>query len=207
MPFTDNFNGASSNTALESWTPSGGGAWTRVDGSASAILVSASLGRAACQTATNTLYQCSSQGTSAHYAELRIFGTAFNSFLTNRATNSNNFIGARAQSAKIEIFKRVGGSFTLLGTSASSVTGTEVLRLESASDNKHTAKINGAQYLQVTDAFNSSEVRQGICCRQEFNEFDDFEAGPLSAPTPTINSITASDITSSSARITLGVTR
>ena len=209
MPFTDNFNGAASNTALESWTPSGGTAWTRVDGVANAISVSATYNYAAFNAATNTLYRCDSQGTPSHYSAFRIVIAPFASFLANRATNANNFIGARVQASKLELYKRAAGSFTLLGTTGTlSIAAGDILRIESGSDNKHTVKLNGTQHLQATDAFNSSELRQGLCAREAGVAFDDYEAGSLSAPSPPmINSILASNITQTGARITLGLTR
>lgn len=208
MPFTDNFNGAVSNTALESWTPSGGGAWSRVDGVANAISVSATYEYAAFNSATNTLYWCDSQGTANHYSSLRIITATFASFLTNRATDANNFIGTRVQASKLELYKRSAGSFTLLGTTGTiAVSAGDILRIESASDNKHTVKLNGAQHLQATDAFNASQVRQGLCAREAGVAFDDYEAGSLSVASVVINSVTATNITASSATITLGLTR
>ena len=207
MAFTDNFNGALEAAPLESWTPSGGTAWTRVDGVANGITVSAATSYASFNASVNTLYWCDSQGTANHYSQFATKAGVSLSFLANRATNSNNFIGTRIYSSATQLYKRVSGSLTLLGSFAGG-RANDILRIESGSDNKHTVKVNGVQVLQATDAFNASEARQGLCSRdQVYTPFDDYEAGSLPSGTISINSILASNITQTGARITLGLTR
>lgn len=189
MPFQDSFTNSGANTNLESWTPTGSGtAWTRVDGAAGAIVVSATFDYASCQISTNTLYQCDDQGSANHYSQAVIKETASQaSFLCNRATNSNNFIGARSNSSsKAEIYKRVSGSFTLLATSTSSTAVNDTIRIESNSANLHTVKINGATYASATDSAHSTVTRQGLCCRQGIDTWDDYEAGALTAAATSI---------------------
>ena len=208
MAFTDNFNGASSDTALESWTPSGGTAWTRVDGVANGISVSASGQCGRFNASVNTLYWCDSQGTASHYSQITLKSSQSLSFLVNRATDANNFIGARVYGSRTQLYKRVGGSLFVLGTAAPGTTG-DTLRIESNADNEHTVKLNGTQVLVVTDAFNAGQLRQGLCSRESSATFfDDYEAGSLSAPAaPTLNSLAMSNITPTTARATLGLTR
>lgn len=211
MPFTDNFNGEGSEVDLASHTPSGGGAWTRVDGSANYLTV-ISAGWAVNNTSDSdgALYQCTSQGSSAHYCQYVAKEVASGTmFVANRATDRSNYVGVRCRTGVVEIFKRVSGSFTSLGATSASVAEGNTVRFESSSGNVHTIKINGTQAHQITDSFNSSEVRQGLVARGagRLSWLDDYEAGALGGAAPTLNSITASNITSSGARITLGLTR
>lgn len=211
MPFTDNFNGESSEVDLAAHVPSGGAAWTRVDGAANHLTV-ISAGWAVNNTNDDAgaLYRCDDQGSSAHYTQFKTLDENAVMFVANRATNRSNFFGVRTRAGTCEVFKRTAGAFTSLGASgASTVKADDVVRFEVSAGNVHTTKVNGIQVHQVTDSFNSTETRQGLVARSRGRSswLDDYEAGPLSAPTPMINSITASDITSSGARITLGVTR
>ena len=212
MPFTDNFNGESSEVDLAAHVPSGGTAWTRVGGTANYLTV-ISAGWAVNNTSDSdgALYRCDAQGTSAHYTQFKTLDAASaQMFVANRATDRLNFVGVRTRAGTCELFKRVAGAFTALGASgASTVAANDIVRFESSAANTHTVRVNGTQVHQVTDAFNSAETRQGLVARAmgRLSWLDDYEAGPLSAPTPTINSITASNITSSGARITLGLTR
>jgi hypothetical protein len=180
MAFTDTFTDTDT-TTLETHTPSGGTAWTRVDGTAGACSIVGNILRV--NAASNTLYICDDQGNADQYVQYK-HQNNMNDFVCNRATDANNFIGIRVSAGKVQIFKRVTSTFTQLGsTGATTVSANDIIRLES-SGNVHTAKINGNTEAGVggTDAAHNSVTRQGICGRTAsiLNIADDFEAGSLS---------------------------
>jgi hypothetical protein len=180
MAFTDNFTDTDT-TTLETHTPSGGTAWTRVDGTAGGAKIVSNILQAAA--ATNTLYICDDQGNADQYVQYKHHNN-MNDFVCNRATDSNNFIGIRVTASKVQIYKRVTATFTQLGsTGTTTVNNGDIIRLES-SGNVHTAKINGNLESGVggTDAAHNTVTRQGICARtaSALNIVDDFEAGTLS---------------------------
>jgi hypothetical protein len=180
MAFTDNFTDTDT-TTLETHTPSGGTAWTRVDGTAGALTINTNVLKVLA--ATNTLYVCDDQGSVNQYVQYK-HQTNMNDFVCNRATDANNFIGIRVSAGKVQIFKRVTSTFTQLGsTGATTVNAGDTVRLESSGD-VHTAKINGNLEASVggTDSAHNSVTRQGVCGRtaSSLNIVDDFEAGILS---------------------------
>lgn len=185
MAFTDNFTEAS-DTALESHTPSGGTAWTRVDGVASGIIVDSSTNAARAASSTNTLYWCDDQGSADQYVQY-VLGTTsdINSFICNRATDSNNFIGIRVVAGVVQVWRRNAGSFGQLGTNGNlAVSNGDTIRLESEGD-EHRAYVNGVQDSNAGGTYSpfNTVTRQGLCNRSNLpdnsNWIDDFEAGVL----------------------------
>ena len=189
MAFTDDFSGEVSDVDLASHTPSGGTAWSRVGGvanSAEVFSASSDAGVPGSAAATNTLYQCDDQGNSAQYIQCSYLPSSTASFLANRATDANNFVGVRVSGAKVQIFKRVAGSFTQLGsTGSTTVSSGDTIKLESDGSDVHTAFINGSSESGPggTDTAHSSVTTQGFCARLESGSdvsvMDDFEAGVL----------------------------
>lgn len=182
MPFTDNFNGEGSDVDLASHTPSGGTAWTRVDGAANAGLVGSS-GILRSSSATNTLYTCDDQGSVNQYVQFE-YRVSSNDFVCNRATNNQNFIGIRGSASKVQIFKRVANTFTQIGTDGgTTLVAGDIIRLESSGD-VHTAYVNGNVESGPggTDAAHNTVTTQGVCIRSvSGNWVDNFEAGTLAA--------------------------
>jgi hypothetical protein len=180
MAFTDTFT-EGSDTNLESHTPSGGTAWTRVDGAAGAAVVNAANDALHAASATNTMYRCDDQGSADQYVQYKVSSLNDNvSFVCNRATDANNFIGVRVNATKIELFKRVTGTFTQLGVDGTTtVVVTDVIKLESEGDD-HRVYINGNLEITRTDTAHNTVTRQGVCIRgTQGHWIDDFEAGVL----------------------------
>jgi hypothetical protein len=183
--FIDTFTEATTDTNLVSHTPDTGTGWTRVDGVDNAAFVRASDDRLLSNNATNTLYICDDQGSADQYHEW-VFNVINASFVVNRATDSNNFIGSRAQNtpAKLQIFKRVTGTFTQLGSNgATTIVAGDTARLESDSADAHELYLNGASQVgPVTDTAHNTVTRQGVVGRSTTAQWIDyFEAGVLSA--------------------------
>jgi hypothetical protein len=188
MAFTDNFTEAS-DTALESHTPSGGTAWTRVDGAASGIIVESSTGAARAASTTNTLYWCDDQGSADQYVQFTKGVTADgNSFVCNRATDNQNFIGIRVVAGKVQVWRRNANNFGQIGTDGNLavVTG-DTIRLESNGD-VHTAYVNGVADSNAGGTYSpfNTVTRQGLCTRSNLPDgsawVDNFEAGALTPP-------------------------
>jgi hypothetical protein len=187
--FTDTFTDTDG-TALESHTPSGGTAWTRVDGVAGDAAINSNQLRS---TGTDTLgaaYRCDTQGQAAHYTQWVVVslgaGGLTGAFVCNRITDRSNYIGARVLTpggtALYQIFKRNAGTFSQLGSnSATTAVAGDVAKLESSAADAHTLYQNGSAVVgPVTDAFNNTQVRQGINVRSKIeNVIDTFEAGAL----------------------------
>ena len=174
--FTDDFNRANMN--LEA-SPSPY-IWTRVDGTAAALKVVSNKCNIDNGAGSNTAYRCPDQGSANHYTQVTIGDDFFTSFpLAVRLTDSDNFIGCRAFGV-YQLYKRDGGSFTLLGSSASSYAANDVVRLE-ASGNSISVKVNGVTVIgPVTESFNNTVTRQGMVARTDTGVFcDNFEAGTL----------------------------
>jgi hypothetical protein len=187
MAFTDNFTEAS-DTALESHTPSGGTAWTRVDGVASGCIVESATNALRAASTTNTLYWCDDQGSADQYVQFVKGPTADgNSFVCNRATDNQNFIGIRVVAGAVQIWRRNTNNFGQIGTDGNIavVTG-DTIRLESEGDT-HRAYVNGVADSNATGTYSpfNTVTRQGVCNRSNLadgsNWIDNFEAGALSA--------------------------
>lgn len=184
--FTDAFTGVAPNVDLASHTPTGGGAWNRVDGSVDMARVDYTNDWLANTTtdATGALYQCTDQASANQYVQYVVKHANINAFICNRATDRSNYVGVRANGAtsKTQVFKRVAGAFTQLGSDgATTVSVGNTIKLES-SGNDHTAYLNGvSQVGPSTDAFNNTETRQGVNPRSSGSSdwLDDFEAGTL----------------------------
>ena len=183
--FTDNFNGEGSSVDLAAHTPSGGTAWTRIDGSANmATVLTANILNCNTTDVSGALYVCDDQGSANHYLQYNAKSTIAQAFVANRATDRDNFIGTRLLNTKVEIYKRVTSTFTQLGSTGTTVGAVDdVIRLESDSADAHEAFLNAASEVgPATDAFNSSETRQGVVARKVSGDWlDNFEAGTLAA--------------------------
>lgn len=180
--FTDNFNGEGSNVDLASHTPSGGTAWARQDGSANDIIVTTG---GITQTSGSGVYWCDDQGSADQYTQGVIQATAIGAFLIIRSSDANNFWGVRSRSNG-QSYKRVGGSFSLVGTGSGTAVG-NVLRIEGSGNDIETFIDTGSGFVSFTgphnDSFNNTATRQGLG-GSSFGTgsfTDDFEAGVLSA--------------------------
>lgn len=186
--FIDNFNGEASDVDLAAHTPSGGGAWTRVDGLVNMVQVSASGNRVINNNndAGGALYQCTDQGNKAHYVQYKAQIISISGFASNRASNKNNHIGVRAgASNKTQLYKCVSGVYTQLGSNgATSVVVGDTIRLESNSSDSHTVFLNAVSQIgPISETANNTVTGQGLVGRLSgaVDWLDDFEAGLLSA--------------------------
>lgn len=182
MAFTDNFNGAGSDTALESWTPSGGTAWTRVDGAASAALVRTT-GTLKSNSATDSFYQCDDQGDpNDQYVKASLVGqTNGLSYLVCRAASFENFVGIRGSGGGVLIMqKSVDGSLSTMATGTTTLVSGDVVELRCVGT-LYKAYINSVEELSVTDSFIPEGTRQGIVigANVDGSWIDDFEAGAV----------------------------
>jgi len=198
--FTDSFTRSAENLSVSS-------NWTLVDGLATAAQVDTS-NRVKFGSGTGS-HQCPDQGSSAHYTQVERIATTVNRAYFEccvRLTDSNNFIGARYEASKWELYKRDTGSFTLLGSDA--VTGAsnpDTLYLEVDSGNNYVVKVNGSTSISgVSDSFNSTETRQGLVTRNDTASpaIDDFEADALSG----VATITADGVLVAGSATLSGVT-
>lgn len=192
--FTDNFTEAGDSIDLAAHTPSGGGAWTRVDGSASMAICDKDFNTLVCNTVdgNGALYQCDDQADVEQYVQFNVVLANASAFVCNRATDRLNYIGCRSNgaTAKLQLFRRVTGTLTQLGSNgATTVVATDLVRLES-SGNNHTVYLNGVSQLgPSTESAHNTVTRQGVNARTNnaSSWIDNFEAGTLGAPpTPII---------------------
>ncbi len=190
--FRDNFDGAGSNTNLESWTPSGGTAWTKVEGDSGKVLVSSSSERLIVGNVVNSnnpsAFHCDDQSSPDQYVQY-VMQSDTNSFICNRMTDGDNYVGIRRNSGNAQLFKNVAGSFTSLGTGSTSLSGNPTLKLESDSSDDHTVYLDtGSGFSEeiagVNETAGNTVSRQGVSGRHTGSLLgwaDDFEAGVLSS--------------------------
>ena len=193
--FTDDFDGEVVQIDLSARTPSGGTAWTRVDGSANDARVNTNGGVAGAGSSAGTLYRCDDQGSADHYVEYVLF-TNFNraSFFANRASAGNSWIGLQPR-ANPEMWKNVGGTLTQLGVGTLGSNTNQVYRLESVG-NAHEAFVNSVSDIgPVNDSHNAAVTGQGFIARNDSanNIATSFEAGSLS----TAHALVGDDLASS----------
>jgi hypothetical protein len=174
VAFTDSFTRADENLEASA-------NWTRVDGAAGAAAVRSN--QLAQLSSTNTAYQCPDQSSADHYSQAvtKVSG-AWTGFMAIRLTDSNNFIGTRPGTNVIELYKRVSGTFTSLGSASASTAINAVYYVE-GSGNNLTVKVDGVTKLGPTsETAHNTVTRSGIVVRTTLNPtLDDFESGALAA--------------------------
>jgi len=158
--FTDNFNRA--NEVLETSTK-----WTRVGGSAGAVTVDSNA--VAIAIATETAYYSPDSSLTDHYAQgIRPAASLADSGfpVCVRLTDLSNFIGVRNSTGiGAELYKRVAGTFTQLGTTYNYThAANDIWRLEVTGD-VITFYLNGVARITATDAFNNTETKTGMIGR------------------------------------------
>jgi hypothetical protein len=177
MAFTDDFTGAE-NTNLGSRS-----GWTLIDGVATSAQINAT--NELKGSADQSSFKCTDQGSANHYTQAvwRTTNTSAASFVVVRLTNSNGFIGVRNNSNTWQLYKRVSGTFTSLGSYASAPSGSNVVYIEGNS-NSITVKVDGTTRIgPITETFNNTVTVQGLVPRSlALNPWlDNFEAGMLGA--------------------------
>jgi hypothetical protein len=177
VAFTDDFTGTDG-TNLNSRS-----GWTLIDGVATSAQINAS-NELKCS-ADQSSFKCTDQGSANHYTQAiwRATSTSAASFVVIRLTNASNFIGIRNNSNTWQLYKRVAGTFTLLGSYASTPSGSNVIYIEGNS-NSITVKVDGTTRIgPITETFNNTVTVQGLVPRSfALNPWiDDFDAGALSS--------------------------
>jgi len=195
MPFTDDFT-ESSDTALESHTPSGGTAWALSQGVAGGATVNAA--NDVLRTSTSggvgvSIYHCDDQGNADHYTIHRAvtLGSANNSsFVACRLFDAGNFVGWRlvgTGSAGRRLTKSVGGTQTDLITSQGVANEWIKVEAEGSTIRFYQGGTGGSpSWTQIgSDASYSDDTTtttQGVRTTDNatsVNWIDDFEAGAL----------------------------
>jgi hypothetical protein len=200
MAFLDDFTG-SDLAPLE-----GRPGWTLVDGEASGANINAVNSLRANSNQTVGSYKCTSQGSADHYTQASQLSNVAAFSVAVRLTNGNNFIAARSFSGVWEIYKRVSGTLTLIGSFTQALVSGDVVRL-TAVGNTITLKVNGTQVISATESFNNTEVGQGLIPRGGSTTawIDNFEAGAVSVaatattltgPTSGTNGVASTNFTS-----------
>lgn len=169
MAFTDNFTRANEDLSA---SPN----WTVVSGGSSAAVISSNQ-LAVSTSQASGLIVCPDQGSADHYIEWTLQGSFTYSYVACRATDGDNWIGVRGWDNKIQLAKNVAGTLTVLSEPLG-VTNGDTIRFE-CSGNTLTVDRNGSEVINVTDAFNNTETRQGIVPIDGNQDpwIDNFEAG------------------------------
>jgi len=181
MTFTDDFNRADENVEADA-------NWTRVGGVAGDAKIVSNVVKCDTTASTAGAYQCPDQGAGAKYTQ-SIVGTdnTAEAFLAAlRVTDGSNFIGLRNAGAAWQAYKRVTGTFTLLGSYAVVASASDVAYIEEDGSDNFDCKINTVSRITFTDTFNNTETRQGYLPRNTIRNFwlNNFEAGLLAAGNP-----------------------
>lgn len=190
MAFTDAFTRADENLEASA-------NWTRVDGAAGAGAVRSN--QFAQLSSTNTAYQCPDQGSADHYSQATTaVSGSWTGFLSIRTTDSNNFIGTRPNGSTIELYKRVSGTFTSLGSAAAN-TGIGAVYYLEGSGNNLTVKVDSVTKIgPISETALNTVTRSGIVVRTTLNPtLDNFESGTLSSGVSGTISVTLDAFTSS----------
>lgn len=162
MAFNDNFtNGTGSGQQLGARS-----GWTFVGGNAADAYVSAGNTFLSATASTDSAWTCTSQGSADHYTEAVMLGQ--DGFVCIRLTDANNFIGFRHNGSAWQVFKRVAGAFTQLGSDYTvALAGGEVCRL-TGNGNTITFTVNGTQRCLgagVTETDHNTVQGQGVVTR------------------------------------------
>lgn len=182
MAFYDDFNnpGASQNLGDRA-------GWVNVDGNVNDAYITGGQTTLTSNPASESSFKCTSQGTADHYSQATWLGNC-SGFVAVRLTDANNFIGFRNTGSAWQVYKRVAGAFTQLGSDyAVAGSGGDVAKL-SVLGNAIVFTVNGTQRCgsPFTDSFNNTEVSQGVISRVlgAAPWLDDFTADTSAGPPP-----------------------
>lgn len=179
--FADNFNRANENLEASA-------NWTLIDGLAGNISVSSNHITCAQTSTADASYNCPNIGSDSMYVELdwNLTSGTPSMFFCGRHQDSNNFIGMRYNGPTngVQIYKRVAGTFTNLGSHAGSITAGSTLRMEiDGTANTVRGLVNGTQVIAPIDITGvlTGVTKAGLISRTTFttNWADNFGAGSL----------------------------
>ena len=182
MAFTDSFTYSGTPSANEPLSARSG--WTLLSGTALDVYVQSSGTTCGVSPTAESAYICTDQGTADHYTQVVMKGSC-PSFICIRLVDANNYIGFRHNAGLWQVFKRVAGTLTQLGTSyTASLSGSNVAKL-SAEGTTITFTVDGVERCgsPFTVSDHSTETSQGLNGRSSGTAswIDDFTAGAASA--------------------------
>lgn len=180
--FTDDFAGANGDD-VESRS-----GWTRISGVAGAAEVNASNQARFNVVATDSPYKAPNNASTDHYAQCTLqYGSSGGKFffpLAIRLQDADNFFGfrIRATSPYRQLFKRVGGTFTLLASDASDPTP-RIYKLETNGGTITVYQNGTSTGLTSTDAALNTATDVGFVVRTDGNDpaIDDWESNAVTA--------------------------
>ena len=164
MSFIDDFTNAGAQQNLSSRS-----GWSLADGTASDIYVPAAGTELHCAPTTETAVRCTDQGSADHYTEVVWSGNC-SGFICIRLTDSQNFIGFRNTGTFWQVYKRVAGTFTSLGTDYSAASSPGDVARMTGSGNTITFTVNGTPRVLgagVTVTDHNTVTRQGVVARSD----------------------------------------
>lgn len=190
MAFTESFTGAA-NTDLAAL----GTGWTRVDGSSGMAAINASNQLKCTTTDTNgAAYTAPDCGTADHYAQSVFRGATGAFHACVRVVDRSNFIGARGYVTSFDCYKKVSGSFTLVGTYASTPSSGDTVKIE-ISGTSVTVYVNSISRITgtVSDAVFSGVTTCGLVARNAAADpwTDDWESTQTGGGGPVISYFSA----------------
>lgn len=156
--FIDSFNRDDENLAV---SPN----WTRVGGVAGAAAIRSN--EVAFLSTTETVYLCPDLGSADHFTQIERRTSAISGYFDCcvRITDTDNFIGVRKGDPEWELFKRVAGTFTQLGTSAQGSAIGDVVRLEANGDQLNVFRNENLIIGPITETDHQAVTRQGFIVR------------------------------------------
>lgn len=167
-------------------TASGGGTWTKVNAGAALNIVSNQCKNVSGGTNRAT-YRLDSDLASADHEVFVTLGSGvtnngvlarFLSTSSSDATETYYFL--QATGAATQLYKRVTGTFTQLGSNGTSAVAGDVIKLR-CSGTTITTYINGSNIHTQTDSSISGNLRCGIYSSANNNIMDDWQANDLAA--------------------------
>lgn len=174
--FTDNFTyGGTSPTPQNLGSRSG---WTLQSGTANVANVTDGATVLNHNAVADSAWRCTDQASADHYTQVKLLGEG--GFICIRMTDIENFIGFRSIGSAFQVYKKVAGSFSQLGSDyTASLSGSNICKL-SATGSTITFEVDGVARCgsPFTDSFNAAETRQGVISRGTPSNpwLDDFEA-------------------------------
>jgi hypothetical protein len=185
MSFSDNFTNAGAQQALNARS-----GWTAVSGGdPSEVFVPSAGSNLHTNPSFNVAIRCTDQASANHLTRAAVLGTS-TSFVCVRLTDRDNFIGFRHDGTSWQVFKRVAGTFTQLGSDYTvALTSGDIGELTANGDTitftvNSVARCLGAG---VTESFNNTETRQGVVARSAATPWiDDFYAEALGGGGPAL---------------------
>lgn len=166
---SDDFNRADSSSALG--TPSdGGSAWVANAGTWGIT------GNRAYKVANDINWEAAHLEASTTQVEVQATAqTVGNSALIVRLADNSNFIMGQVRSGNLDIWKRVGGTFTQIGTTyAGAISSGDVIKLTVDGANLISLYQNGTLRKSGTDSTGSANTKHGLLVYSVSSRWDDF---------------------------------